>query len=86
MQSYNIGSMTILVIVFHCVVSIKLHRNELKNLLKNNSLDYSDLYNKIDQNDIFKNLRQIIKTGDPSNGVPKLSPLSRTYIYDNQIK
>lgn len=32
--------------------------------------DYSDVYEKIDDNDIFKNVRRIMRIGDPANGVP----------------
>lgn len=32
--------------------------------------DYSDVYEKIDDNDIFKNIRRIMRIGDPANGVP----------------
>lgn len=44
--------------------------------------DYSDLYDKIDENDIFQNVRHIMRNGDPANGVPKMSPLRRTHEYD----
>lgn len=31
--------------------------------------DYSDVYEKIDDNDIFKNIRRIMRIGDPANGI-----------------
>lgn len=41
--------------------------------------DYSDVYEKIDENDIFKNVRHIMRHGDPASGVPAMNPLQRSH-------
>lgn len=65
-----------------CVFGIKVVDNVAVDLTQTTPKpDYSDLYAKIDENDIFKNVRTILKNGDIANGVPRMVPLSRTYEY-----
>lgn len=46
--------------------------------------DYSDVYEKIDENDIFRHLRKIMRNGDAANGVPRMAPFLRTIHFSSQ--
>uniref|UniRef100_A0A336MFD6 CSON011360 protein n=1 Tax=Culicoides sonorensis TaxID=179676 RepID=A0A336MFD6_CULSO len=48
--------------------------------------DYSDVYEKIDDNDIFKNIRRIMRIGDPANGVPIMSPFKRDHQFNSDTE
>lgn len=75
--------LTVAVTAISCATAIRVGGGDAVGLTQTTRKpDYSDLYDKIDENDIFKNVRHIMRNGDPANGVPSMVPLSRTHEYD----
>lgn len=55
--------------VFHMVDAIQIERGRSLGVSTTRKPDYSDVYEKIDENDMFKNIRRIMRFGDPANGI-----------------